>query len=36
MRVIGIPSVPGVDLTGKADLVTASLADVEVYRALGC
>ena len=35
MRVIGIPSVAGVDLTGKADIVATSLADPEVHRALG-
>jgi HAD superfamily hydrolase (TIGR01509 family) len=33
LRVIGIPSVPGVELT--ADLVAGSLADSAVYRALG-
>lgn len=35
MRVIGIPSVVGVDLSGKADLVAESLADPPVHRALG-
>ncbi len=35
LRVIGVPSVPGVDLTGDADLVAASLADPAVHRALG-
>lgn len=35
VRVIGIPSVPGVDLTGLADQVATSLADPEVHRALG-
>ncbi len=33
LRVIGIPSVPGVELT--ADLVAGSLADAAVHRALG-
>ncbi|HXP18844.1 MAG TPA: HAD family phosphatase [Streptosporangiaceae bacterium] len=33
LRVIGIPSIPGVVLT--ADLVAASLADAVVHRALG-
>jgi HAD superfamily hydrolase (TIGR01509 family) len=35
MLVIGIPSVPGVDLTGLADWVATSLADPEVHRVLG-
>ena len=35
MRVIGVPSVIGVDLTGLADLVATSLANPEVHRALG-
>ncbi len=35
MRVIGIPSIAGVVLDGHADLVAGSLADPEVYRALG-
>lgn len=34
MAVIGVPSVPGVELVG-ADLVASSLADSEVWRALG-
>jgi HAD superfamily hydrolase (TIGR01509 family) len=33
LRVIGIPSIPGVVLT--ADIVAGSLADAAVYRALG-
>ncbi len=35
MRVIGIPSIPGVVLTGLADLVASSLADITVHHALG-
>lgn len=35
LRVVGIPSVAGVDLSGKADLVAESLADPAVHRALG-
>jgi HAD superfamily hydrolase (TIGR01509 family) len=35
MRVIGIPSVPGVVLTGLADLVADSLAAPAVHHALG-
>ena len=35
LRVIGIPSIAGVVLEGHADLVAGSLADPEVYRALG-
>jgi HAD superfamily hydrolase (TIGR01509 family) len=35
MRVIGIPSVRGVDLTDLADLVATSLANHEVHEALG-
>jgi HAD superfamily hydrolase (TIGR01509 family) len=35
LRVIGIPSVPGVVLAGLADLVASSLADPDVHRALG-
>jgi hypothetical protein len=35
MRVIGIPSIPGVVLTGLADLVASSLADLTVHHALG-
>ena len=34
LAVIGVPSIPGVDLEG-ADLVAASLGDPEVWRALG-
>ncbi len=35
LRVIGIPSITGVMLDGRADLVAASLADPAVHRALG-
>jgi HAD superfamily hydrolase (TIGR01509 family) len=35
LRVIGIPSIQGVDLTGLADQVAESLADPAVHRALG-
>jgi HAD superfamily hydrolase (TIGR01509 family) len=34
LAVIGVPSIPGVELEG-ADLIATSLADAEVWRALG-
>ena len=35
MRVLGVPSVPGVALDGQVDAVHASLEDPELWRALG-
>ncbi len=35
MRVLGVPSVPGVELDGHVDAVHASLTDPALWRALG-
>ena len=35
MRVLGVPSVPGVSLDGRVDAVFASLADPGLWSALG-
>jgi hypothetical protein len=35
MRVLGVPSVPGVELDGHVDAVHASLEDPALWLALG-